>query len=197
MFCSAQVAKGFSTSVCANLPTTLGVLVAFKIVTLNSTNNALENWLSASCFEGSLKLRWCHNCNEFINMSSKRFFGLFKDNSHRTKTSDGGSDNDSFETGRRRMSISRSGRFKEHKRRGLVTENTFNGLPSDIQISIGPNCAQDQPVSVEKNNEMTTSHISLHSAPELQNQHQEKVKDATESISRKEETPKIITARDK
>lgn len=120
-------------------------------------------------------------------MSSKRFFGLFKDNSHKTKTTNGGADNDSFETGRRRMSISRSGRFKEHKRRGLVTENTFTGLPSDIQISIGPNCAKDQPVSVEENNEMTTAHISLHSASELQNQHQQSVNDATESISHKEE----------
>lgn len=121
-------------------------------------------------------------------MSSKRFFGLFNDNSHKTKTSNGGADNDSLQTGRRRMSISRSGRFKEHKRRGLVTENTFTGLPSDSQISIGPNCAQDQPVSVEKNNEMTTAHISLHSTSELQNRHQENVNDAAESISQKEET---------
>jgi hypothetical protein len=130
-------------------------------------------------------------------MSSKRFFGLFKDISHNTKTSKENVDDDSFETGRRRMSISRSGRFKEHKRRGLVTENTFTGLPSDIQISTGPNCAKDQPVSVEKNNEMTTAQISLYSAPELHYQHQEKVNDATESISQKEETPKIITTRGK
>jgi hypothetical protein len=132
-------------------------------------------------------------------MSSKRFFGLFNDNSHKTKTSNGNADNysESFETGRRRMSISRSGRFKEHKRRGLVTENTFTGLPSDIETHTGPNCAQDQPVSVEKNNEVTTAHISLYSSPELQNQHRENVNDAIVSISQKEETARIITARGK
>jgi hypothetical protein len=127
-------------------------------------------------------------------MSSKRLFGLFNDNSHKTKTSNGNADNDSFETGRRRMSVSRSGRFKEHKRRGLVTENTFTGLPSDIQTSTGPNCSEEQPVSVEKNNEVTIAHISLYSASELQNQHQANVNDATTSISQKEETSRIITA---
>jgi hypothetical protein len=121
-------------------------------------------------------------------MSSKRLFGLFNDSSHKTKTSNGSADSDSFETGRRRMSVSRSGRFKEHKRRGLITENTFTGLPSDIQTSIGPNCSQDQPVSVEKNNEVTAAHISLYSAPELQNQHQENVNDATTTVSQNEET---------
>jgi hypothetical protein len=172
------------------------VFVAFKNFTINIRNNALENWLSASYLEDSLHLHWSHNYNynTFINMSSKTLFGLFNDNSHKTKTSNGSADNDSFETGRRRMSVSRSGRFKEHKRRGLVTENTFTGLPSDIQTSTGPNCSEDQPVSVEKNSEVTIAHISLYSASELQNQHQGNVNDATTSVSQMEETPRIITA---
>jgi hypothetical protein len=133
-------------------------------------------------------------------MSSKRFFGLFSDNSHKTKISNSSADNysDSFETGRRRMSISRSGRFKEHKHRGLITENTFTGLPSDSQTNIRSNCAQDPPVSEEKNSEVKVAHISAYSAPELQNEQQENVNDSTVAFSQKKEaTARAIAASSK
>jgi flagellar basal body rod protein FlgG len=141
-------------------------------------------------------------------MSSKRFFGLFSENSHKTKNSNSNTDNysDSFETGRRRMSISRSGRFKEHKHRGLITEKTFTGLPNDSQTSIRSNCAQDPPVSEEKNSEVTeeknsevtVAHISVYSAPELQNEQWESANDATAAFNqKKEEAVRVIAASSK
>jgi hypothetical protein len=133
-------------------------------------------------------------------MSSKRFFNLFSENSNKTKTSSNSTDKygDSFETGRRKMSISRSGRFKEHKRRGLITESTFTGLPSDSQASMGPNCNQEQPVSVERNSDMTVTQISVCSAPEIQNEQQESVNDATVAFSEnKEEATRIMVAKGK
>jgi uncharacterized alpha-E superfamily protein len=130
-------------------------------------------------------------------MSSKRFFGLFSENSHKNKTANSNADNygDSFPTDRRRMSISHSGRFKERKRRGPITENIFTGLASNSETSVRSNCAQDQPVSVHKSSEVTVAHESAHSAPELQNEQWENVNDATAAFrQKKEEDARIIAA---
>ena len=49
-------------------------------------------------------------------------------------------------TGKRRMSISRSGRFKEQKHRSKITENTFSQLQNDNKQP------KDQPESNGKEN---------------------------------------------
>lgn len=80
------------------------------------------------------------------------------------------------------MSISRSGRFKEQKHRRVITEKTFTGLQSDGQTS----SVQDPSVSEEKSSEVTLAHMSVCSAPELQNDQWENLNDATVAFQQKE-----------
>ncbi|PSN53014.1 hypothetical protein C0J52_01163 [Blattella germanica] len=84
------------------------------------------------------------------------------------------------EPSRRRLSISRSGRFKEQKRRGVITESTFSGANGDE-----PN-SKERTSSNGNHNEVSKA-SEVRSGQAFGNEQWESVNEATVSYTQKKE----------
>ena len=116
----------------------------------------------------------------------RRFFNFFTDSSQKSKLATNTSENQNIpddSTSKRRMSISRSGRFREQKHRSAITENTFSQSQHD------DTCSKDQSGSVGKEN-TAVSDVGR----ELENEQWESVNNTTVKYMEKKEAASRVIA---